>query len=223
MPPSPLTPEENIARTSPFIVLASFHETKNVISGEGGMLVINDHRFLKRSEIIWEKVTNRSAFFRGEVAKYGWVDIGSSFLPSELTAAFLYAQLENLEKIQNKRINLWNHYYKYLKILEDKGLIGLPYIPDNATNNGHLFYILCRSLKERTALINWLKNHGIMAVFHYQSLHRSPYYSKNHDGRVLPHADGYSNNLLRLPLYYELSTKAVRNISETIKQFYRVS
>lgn len=182
--------------------------------------MINDDRFSKRAEIIWEKGTNRSAFFRGEVAKYGWVDIGSSFLPSELTAAFLYAQLENIEKIQNKRINLWNHYYKNLKVLEEKGLIRLPYIPDYATNNGHLFYILCRSLKERTALTNYLKKHGIMAVFHYQSLHRSPFYSRKHDGRKLPNADSYTKRLLRLPLYFELSIKSISYISNMIKKFY---
>lgn len=198
----------------------SFHETKNVISGEGGMLVINDDRFTKRSEIIWEKGTNRSAFFRGEVDKYGWVDIGSSFLPSEITAAFLYAQLENLVKIQNKRIHLWNYYNQILKPLEKKGFIDLPLIPHYAANNGHLFYILCKSFKERRALINYLKKHSVMAVFHYQSLHKSPFYSDKHNGRKLPMADKYSNQLLRLPLFYELKMSNVKLVSDLIKDFY---
>jgi dTDP-4-amino-4,6-dideoxygalactose transaminase len=201
----------------------SFHETKNIISGEGGMLVINDKRFRKRAEIIWEKGTNRSAFFRGEVAKYGWVDIGSSFLPSEITAAFLYAQLENINKIQKKRLDLWKHYYNNLKILDENGSIILPDIPGYATNNGHLFYILCRNLKERTALIDHLKKQSILAVFHYQSLHRSPYFKSKHDGRVLKNADKFTNTLLRLPLYYDLTFDDVNFISQKIKDFYGIN
>ncbi len=198
----------------------SFHETKNIISGEGGLLAVNDERFEKRAEIIWEKGTNRAAFFRGEIDKYGWVDIGSSFLPSEVIAAFLYAQLENIENIQRKRIHIWNKYYKYLKPLEDKGLIRLPYIPDYATNNGHIFYLICRSLEERTSLINTLKENKIHAVFHYLSLHKSPYYSDKHDGRDLPWADYYTNKLLRLPMYFELNDEEIKRVADMIINFY---
>jgi dTDP-4-amino-4,6-dideoxygalactose transaminase len=198
----------------------SFHETKNIISGEGGMLVINDKRYDKRSEIIWEKGTNRAEFFRGEVNKYGWVDTGSSFLPSELTAAFLFAQLESIDQIQNRRTALWQLYYSNLKSIADKGRIDLPVFPAYATNNAHMFYILCRSHEEREALIAKLKEHGILAVTHYISLHSSPYYRDKHDGRVLPHADKFTAQLLRLPLFYELTEKQVNYISELIHSFF---
>lgn len=148
----------------------SFHETKNIIAGEGGLLAINDDRFKLRAEILWEKGTNRSQFFRGEVNKYGWVDTGSSFLPSEITAAFLFAQLEELDNIQNKRKDLWNKYRAGLQELANSGKIRLPHIPEYATNNAHMFYIVCSSLEERSALIAYLKERGIMAVFHYLSL-----------------------------------------------------
>lgn len=199
----------------------SFHETKNIISGEGGMIVINDEKYLKRAEIIREKGTNRSSFFRGEVDKYGWVDIGSSFLPSEIIAAFLYSQLENLKKIQAKRISIWKAYYKKLKPLSDAGYFTIPRVPEYASNNGHLFYILCRNTGERTELINHLKKNGILSVFHYLSLHKSPYYGDKHDGRNLPNADRFSDCLLRLPLFYELTQKQIDLITEKIKQFYR--
>ncbi|HJY63347.1 MAG TPA: dTDP-4-amino-4,6-dideoxygalactose transaminase [Ignavibacteria bacterium] len=199
----------------------SFHETKNLISGEGGMIVINDNKLIKRAEIIREKGTNRSSFFRGEVNKYGWVDIGSSYLPSEIIAAFLYAQLENLKKIQKKRISLWNLYYKTLMTLEHEGIISLPYIPEYAANNGHVFYIICKSLAERTELIDHLKKCGILAVFHYQSLHKSPFYKKKYESPKLVNSDKFSNCLLRLPLYYELSFKHVKLICQKIKQFYK--
>lgn len=198
----------------------SFHETKNVISGEGGMLVINDRKFIKRAEIIREKGTNRSAFFRGEVDKYNWVDIGSSFLPSDIISAFLYAQLENLDKIQKKRILLWERYYKNLLPLERSHRIRLPYLPDYATNNGHLFYILCGNLKQRTELIDWLRSDGICAVFHYLSLHKSQYYRKLYKGVPLKNADMYSNTLLRLPMYFELKLTDVDHICSSIKKFY---
>jgi dTDP-4-amino-4,6-dideoxygalactose transaminase len=198
----------------------SFHETKNIISGEGGMLALNEDRFLSRAEIIREKGTNRSAFFRGEVDKYNWVDIGSSFLPSDMIAAFLYAQLESLEDIQNRRKQIWNLYYEGLKELETKGFIRLPLIPSYATNNAHMFFIVCRNLSEREALIAHLKNHQIHAVFHYLSLHKSNFYQQKHDGRTLPMCDMYSDCLLRLPFYYELSDESVYRIIELIKQFY---
>jgi len=200
----------------------SFHETKNIISGEGGMLAINDERFTHRAEIIWEKGTNRAEFFRGEVNKYGWVDIGSSFLPSEVIAAFLWAQIEHLDEIQNRRKALWNLYYEGLKPLADKGYFSLPILPDYATNNAHMFYLVCNSLEERSKLINCLKQNDILAVFHYLSLHSSPYYAEKHDGRTLTNCDMFANQLLRLPLFYELTEKDLIKIIETIKAFYLI-
>jgi len=199
----------------------SFHETKNIISGEGGMLVINDERFIKRAEIIWEKGTNRAEFFRGEVNKYGWVDTGSSFLPSEVTAAFLYAQCESMDRIQQKRKKLWQLYYAGLLPLQEKGFISLPQIPDYATNNAHMFYIVCRNLEDRTDLINYLKKNDIQAVFHYLSLHKSPYYTDKHDGRELPNCDRFADCLVRLPMFYELKPEEVVAITELISEFYK--
>ena len=198
----------------------SFHETKNIIAGEGGMLVINDPRFVKRAEIIWEKGTNRAEFFRGEINKYSWVDTGSSFLPSEIVAAFLYAQIENLEDIQRKRKELWEMYKAELTPLEIKGLIQLPTIPEYASNNAHMFYIICNDLESRTNLIAHLKTNDILAVFHYISLHSSNYYVNKHDGRQLVHSDYYTNCLVRLPMYYELSHNDIKKIVSTIIQFF---
>ncbi|WP_338815308.1 dTDP-4-amino-4,6-dideoxygalactose transaminase [Bernardetia sp. Wsw4-3y2] len=198
----------------------SFHETKNIISGEGGMLVINDDRFIKRAEIIREKGTNRSAFFRGEIDKYGWVDIGSSFLPSDIIAAFLYAQLENLEDIQKRRTDIWNKYYEGLKELDKKGVVKIPQIPNYATNNAHMFYLVCKNIEERSALISKLKQNDIYAVFHYLSLHKSPFYGDKHDGRELPNCDKYANCLVRLPFYYELKEKEIQRVINTISEFY---
>lgn len=198
----------------------SFHETKNVISGEGGMLVVNDERFFGRAEVIWEKGTNRAAFFRGEINKYSWVDIGSSFLPSELIAAFLYAQLENLEQIQNVRKNIWNRYAEALTPLSKETKIGLPNIPEYATNNAHMFYLICASQKERDKLIDRLKSYGILAVFHYLSLHKSPFYTKDHDGRNLPNSDRFSSCIVRLPLFYALSSKEQFAIIKVIRSFF---
>lgn len=183
----------------------SFHETKNIISGEGGLLAINDERFSARAEIIWEKGTNRSAYFRGEVDKYGWVDIGSSFLPSEITAAFLWAQLQELDRIQHRRTEIWNYYFKHLNPVQAKGYFRLPALPAYATNNAQIFYLVCRSQKLRDSLIAALRAQDILAVFHYLPLHRSPFYTPYHDGRALPYADAFAETLLRLPLYYELS------------------
>lgn len=198
----------------------SFHETKNIISGEGGMLVVNDERFVKRAEIIREKGTNRSSFFRGEVDKYGWVDIGSSFLPSDIIAAFLYAQLENLDDIQSKRKMIWNLYYKGLQKLEQEGRIKLPVIQDFASNNAHMFYIQCKNLDERSGLIEHLKQNGAHAVFHYLSLHKSPYYSNKHTTNELPMSDKYSDTLLRLPFFYELTNEQVEKIVSAIHSYY---
>ena len=195
----------------------SFHETKNIISGEGGMLGINDARFIRRAEIIWEKGTNRAEFFRGEVNKYGWCDIGSSFLPSEVVAAFLWAQLESLDEIQAKRKLLWNKYYELLKPLAGQGRFRLPEIPDYATNNAHMFYLVCNSLAERSALIKKLKENDILAVFHYLSLHSSEYYKDKHDGRPLPECDRYADCLVRLPMFYDLTESDVERICEVIR------
>ena len=199
----------------------SFHETKNITAGgEGGLLVVNDERFIRRAEIIWEKGTNRAEFFRGEVNKYGWVDMGSSFLPAEINAAFLWAQLENLDEIQSKRKQLWDCYYELLRPLADKGYFALPDVPDYASNNAHMFYLILPNLEKRTALIQHLKNSGIMAVFHYFSLHSSAYYSDKHDGRQLPECDRYADTLVRLPMYYDLEVEDVERICELIKMFY---
>ncbi len=198
----------------------SFHETKNIISGEGGMLAINDERFIHRAEIIWEKGTNRAEFFRGEVNKYGWVDTGSSFLPSEIIAAFLWAQIENLDDIQARRKALWQMYYDGLKPLADKGYFKLPEIPDYATNNAHMFYLVCRSLEERTTLIAHLRRNDILSVFHYLSLHSSDYYRDKHDGRKLPNCDHFADCLVRLPIFYELKNEEMVRIIKLIIRFY---
>lgn len=199
----------------------SFHETKNIISGEGGMLVINDERFIKRAEIIREKGTNRSSFFRGEVDKYGWVDIGSSFLPSDIIAAFLYAQLENIDDIQRKRKEIWKMYYEGLKDLQADGTLGLPFIPEYATNNAHMFYVKCLNLEDRSHLIAYLKSKNINAVFHYQSLHKSQFYKDKHDGRDLKQTNLYTDTLLRLPFYYELTNSDVEKVVSAIKEYYK--
>ena len=196
----------------------SFHETKNIISGEGGMLGINDERFVRRAEILWEKGTNRAEFFRGEVNKYGWCDIGSSFLPSEMTAAFLWAQLESIDDIQYKRKQLWDEYYEMLGPQADSLGLALPEIPDYATNNAHMFYLVCSSLEQRTALIKKLKDKDILAVFHYLSLHKSPFYQDKHDGRELPQSDRYTDCLVRLPMYYDLGLDTVHYIANLIVQ-----
>ena len=217
----------------------SFHETKNVIAGEGGMLTINDPRFIRRSEIIWEKGTNRSEFFRGEVNKYGWVDTGSSFLPSELVTAFLWAQLENMDLIQQRRKKIWHEYLSGLLHLAERGCFTLPDIPAYATNNAHMFYIVCRSIEERTALIKHLKDNDILSVFHYLSLHRSAFYTSHPEHRPeclckvdtdgdektvvgldLPNCDRFADCLLRLPMFYELTDEQVGYVVGKINEFY---
>ncbi|MEO8762254.1 MAG: DegT/DnrJ/EryC1/StrS family aminotransferase, partial [Bacteroidia bacterium] len=170
-------------------------------------------------EIIREKGTNRSKFFRGELDKYEWVDVGSSFLPSDITAAFLYAQCLSLDEIQSKRLKIWNTYYEKLKSLQDKNLVQLPNLPEFATNNAHIFYLVCKNIEERTALIQELKNNNIDSVFHYLSLHNSPFFKGKHDGRILPNADNYTNCLLRLPFYYELEIDMVHRICDVINFF----
>ena len=198
----------------------SFHETKNIISGEGGMLVINDEQFAQRAEIIREKGTNRSQFYRGEVDKYGWMDIGSSFLPSDIIAAFLFAQLENLDEIQNKRIAHWNSFYDKLKPLADKNLFKLLDCDEEKTNNGHLFALIMPNLDERSQLIEYMRSKGILAVFHYLSLHKSPFYQEKHDGRTLENCDKFSDTLSRLPFYYELTQQEIELICSSIIQYF---
>lgn len=200
----------------------SFHETKNITAGgEGGMLAVNDERFVKRAEILWEKGTNRAEFFRGAVNKYGWVDMGSSFLPAEINAAFLWAQLECLENIQEKRTSLWNRYYSNLQPLSERTGIHLPVIPDYATINGHIFYMVCNSLEERTELIQYLNERGIVAPFHYLSLHKSSYYTSHMcDIPSLPNCEKYADCLLRLPLFYELEIEDVDKITKYIEEYY---
>ena len=199
----------------------SFHETKNYSMGEGGALVINNSHYNERAEILREKGTNRAKFFRGQVDKYTWVDFGDSYLPSELNAAYLWGQLECADEINEKRIEIWNRYYKELTVLEAEGKINLPVIPDGCCHNAHMFYIKCRSLNERTDLINYLKNNDIMAVFHYVPLHSAP------AGKKYGRFDGDDENttkesdlLLRLPMYYGLTENEVLKVTDMVKSFY---
>jgi dTDP-4-amino-4,6-dideoxygalactose transaminase len=198
----------------------SFHETKNVISGEGGALLINDSAFIDRAEIIWEKGTNRSAFFRGEVDKYNWVDLGSSFLPSEITAAFLLAQLEKIEEIQERRHLIWDIYHKTLSNLERKGWVSLPHIPSFNGHNAHIFYLVCRSETERNSLLDYLNSNGVNAIFHYIALHKSPYFTAGYQGKELMECDRYTSTLVRLPIYFDLSAKDAHFVAQTIVEFY---
>ncbi len=197
----------------------SFHETKNIIAGEGGLLAINDERYIGRAEIIREKGTNRSSFFRGEVAKYGWVDIGSSFLPSDIIAAYLYAQLENMDAIQARRKAIWQRYYDKLNHGLAGAGISVPTVAEYATNNAHMFYLVCKNIEQRTALIQHLKDNGVHAVFHYLSLHASEFYQGKHQGDALPNSDRFTDNLVRLPLFYELEDQQVDYICEQILNY----
>ena len=201
----------------------SFHETKNVTAGgEGGLLCVNDERFIRRAEIIWEKGTNRAEFFRGMVNKYGWVDTGSSFLPSEINSAFLWAQLESLDTIQARRKEIWNMYHEGLKDLAAKGCFSMPDMPDYATNNAHMFYIVCRNLEERTKLIAYLKENEVLAVFHYLSLHLSEYYKVHHQGEIpdLPNCDRFADCLVRLPMFFELTNEEVMLVIDSVHSFF---
>ncbi len=198
----------------------SFHETKNIISGEGGMLVINDDRFARRAEVLWEKGTNRSAFLRGEVDKYSWIDVGSSFLPSEMTAAFLWAQLEELDNIQKRRLAVWELYQKGLELLSREGKLRLPFIPEYASNNAHMFYIVAQSGEERDALMAFLKMEDIQAIFHYIPLHSSPFFEKKYTGRPLTRTREFSDCILRLPFYTGLSAADVKRVINCINKFY---
>lgn len=197
----------------------SFHETKNINSGEGGMLSINDEKYIKRAEIIWEKGTNRAEFARGEVNKYRWVDLGSSFLPSEIIAAYLFAQLENLEQIQIQRKNIWSKYYTELADWCNQYNICRPNIPDYATNNGHLFYLVCSSPEQRNLLIEHLRSNNVQAVTHYLSLHKSPYYKEQEVKYEMNNSDKYTECLLRIPLFYELTMTDINRIIQSLISF----
>ena len=201
----------------------SFHETKNIISGEGGALLINDEKFIEQAEILWEKGTNRKKFFRGEVDKYTWVDIGSSFLPSELVGAFLYAQLEQAEKIMVSRYRIFQQYINLLRPLEEKGAIRLPTGESSENGNGHIFYIIVDSLEERGQLIDYLMQNGIVSVFHYVPLHSSPAGTKY--GRVSGEmivTDNISDRVLRLPMYYEMSDDEIDRVVKVVEGFYLI-
>jgi len=200
----------------------SFHETKNYTMGEGGAILIQNLDALERSEIIREKGTDRSKFIRGQVDKYSWVDIGSSYLPSELNAAYLYAQLEEADKINENRLNIWELYYDGLKELQEKEIIELPYVPKECEHNAHMFYIKCKDLEERTRLINHLRDNEVMAVFHYIPLHTTQ------AGRKYARFNGVdkyttkeSERLLRLPLFYNIEKSKVEYVIECIKNFYK--
>jgi dTDP-4-amino-4,6-dideoxygalactose transaminase len=198
----------------------SFHETKNITAGEAGLLVINDESFVQKAEILHDKGTNRASFIRGQVAKYEWMDIGSSFAPSEITAAFLFAQLEMIETVTVKRRQLVTWYYDRLTTLARKGCYRLPEIPNYSSGNGHIVYLLCRSKSERDGLIDFLKSKQIQASFHYQALHESPFFSRYYDGVKLPQAMLYSDCLVRLPVYYLMTKGEVNQVADVIEQFY---
>ena len=195
----------------------SFHETKNYSMGEGGAVSVNNPDMIERSEILREKGTNRAKFFRGQVDKYNWVDIGDSFLPSELNAAYLYAQLEMADEINNDRLNTWAEYDKALRPLEEKGLVSLPVVPEGCVHNAHMYYLKCRSLDERTEFINFLKAKGVMAVFHYVPLHSAPAglkFGRFHGEDKYTTAD--SDRLVRLPMYYGLSEEDRNTVIEAV-------
>lgn len=193
----------------------SFHETKNIHCGEGGALIVQDPEHARRAEIVREKGTNRSAFLRGEVDKYNWVDIGSSYLPSELNAAFLEPQLQAVQQVTEKRLSLWNLYNKQLEGIEHYG-IQRPMVPHGCEHNGHIYYLICNSPDQRSQLIGELKKQNIQASFHYQALHNSPYFRAHHNGKPLPQAERYTDCLVRLPLHYYLSEQDVTRVTNTI-------
>ena len=200
----------------------SFHETKNYSMGEGGALLIKSPDMIEPAEIIREKGTNRAKFFRGQIDKYTWVEAGSSYLPSELNAAYLYGQLENAQKIFDDRMASWNNYFEALKELEDEGKIELPTIPEGCEHNAHMFYIKCKDLEERTKLISYAKEQGVMMVFHYIPLHSAPAGKKygRFDGEDI-YTTKESERLVRLPLYYGLSTTDRNKVIDVIKTFYK--
>ncbi len=198
----------------------SFHDTKNITCGEGGLLVINDKRFVDQAEIIREKGTNWLSFARGEVSKYTWVDVGSSYMPSELLAAVLLAQLQNLDNIQQKRLLIWQQYYNGLQQLHSKNQLTLPYISTELKHNAHTFYFVCPSADSRKRYINFMAQCGVQVQFHYIPLHDSPFYNKKHGNRELPMACHYKNCLVRLPLFYDITSEQVEKVIELTRQFF---
>ena len=200
----------------------SFHETKNIIAGEGGLLAINDERFFERADYLWDKGTNRIAFFRGEIPKYEWVDVGSSFMPSELVAAFLWAQLECMDEILSRRKQLWRNYYRGLKGLATLG--GFEPLEHylSEIGNAHIFYLICSESTRRENVLELLKVHGIQATFHYSGLHKSKYFAAKHDGRQLVNCDKFSEKLFRLPLFHELSYEEQLHTIDVLQSFGRV-
>lgn len=201
----------------------SFHETKNYSMGEGGALLIRDEKYVEEAEILREKGTNRSKFFRGQIDKYTWVNYGSSYLPSDMNAAYLWAQLEMAEEINAHRLELWAQYYDELLPLQERGLLELPYVPEDCVHNAHMFYIKTKDLAERTALISFLKENGILAVFHYIPLHSAPAglkYARFHGEDKYTTRE--SERLCRLPMFYKLTAEEVSYITQKIKEFYRV-
>ena len=201
----------------------SFHETKNFISGEGGAVVLNNEDFIERAEIIREKGTNRSKFFRGEIDKYTWVDIGSSYLPSDILAAFLYAQLENMDEINERRKQIFDYYYRELIPLVNDGMLRLPYVSSECQSNSHLFYIILKDENTRNELMDFLKSKGILAVFHYVPLHLSPIGRKvGYEEGQLPVTESISGRLLRLPFYFELKLEDQIEVVNKIKEYFRL-
>jgi dTDP-4-amino-4,6-dideoxygalactose transaminase len=199
----------------------SFHETKNIICGEGGMISINHPEDVKVAEIAWEKGTNRAAFHRGEVDKYQWMGPGSSYLPSELTAGFLDLQLSQFDKIQKQRKKIWWKYHDSLKSMQEEGLLKLPVIPEFADVNGNMFYIVLPTPEIRDGLLKYLNSNGVHAVFHYLPLHTSPYYINLHGRASLPNTERFSQCLLRLPFFFNLTNKQIDQIAEKIRLFYK--
>ncbi len=200
----------------------SFHETKNIISGEGGLLIVNDDTLKERAEIIWEKGTNRAAFYRGEIDKYGWVDIGSSFLPADVIAGLLWTQLQEFDPIQERRKKIWRKYYDELQLHEELGFLKRPVLPDYATVNGNLFYFTVATSEIRDSLLQYLKQYGIQAVFHYLPLHSSPFFRDKYTGQPLLNTDRFCDCIVRLPFYHDLKISQIRFITGKILEFFRL-
>ncbi len=198
----------------------SFHETKNIHCGEGGLFILNNEKFLPQLQYVWDKGTNRIDFKKGVIPFYSWVSLGSSFYPSELCAAFLHAQLPDIEKVTRKRLMLWNTYHKNLSGYSN--IFKTPHIPDYALHNAHIYYIVVKNITERNNLIQYLHKNKIQALFHYQALHKSPYYLKNNESINLPASEYFSDCLIRLPLYYKLKKSQVIYVCNKIKEFYNL-
>lgn len=199
----------------------SFHETKNITSGQGGMLVVNNESWLEKAEIIINRGTDRKDFLKGMVSKYSWCGLGSSFVMSELTAALLFAQFEIEDEIKKKRLELWGTYYNELAGLMNSGYFSLPEIDKLSQGNAHIFYLICQSEEDRKGLINFLNNRNITSAFHYNSLHKSPYFLRNNKLIDLPNSEKHSNRLLRLPLYFEMNKTELDLVINSVKAFYK--